>query len=140
MMDLYHTRIVQNENDSRGIKTKIGVIEKHIENVEERFAFGEIDRDVYERIAARMKAERAELEAILGESQIQLSNPEKTISQALEIASNLVNLWDSGTVELKTDLQKLVFPKGVQYDRKNNDYNEVDLLRRSLHCLDISPR
>lgn len=37
--------------------------------------------------------------------------------KAIEISAKLNTIWDSGDVKQKERLQKLVFPKGIIYDR-----------------------
>ncbi|MCS3798933.1 hypothetical protein GGD38_004305 [Chitinophagaceae bacterium OAS944] len=53
-----------------------------------------------------------------------------TFEWAINISLELPLLWDSGRVEIKENLQKLVFPKGISYYHKigtflTDEVNEV---------------
>lgn len=51
-----------------------------------------------------------------------ISNPDFALNKALELSTELNTVWTSSDVKKKERLQKLVFPEGVVYDRKNNTF------------------
>ena len=40
----------------------------------------------------------------------------------MKYSLKLPELWDSGDLEVKRSIQKMVFPDGILYDFKNDDY------------------
>ena len=53
-------------------------------------------------------------------SVISSSNLEKAINKALNISSDLCELWLNGVLPQKRKIQDLVFPSGIGYDKSNN--------------------
>lgn len=51
-----------------------------------------------------------------------ISNPQIAIAAALKLSSEVATVWASGDVQYKERLQKLVFPQGIIYDRKNRAF------------------
>ena len=51
-----------------------------------------------------------------------LSNLEKALDIALKKAPKLSSMWTNGNLAEKRKIQKMVFPDGIEYDRKNNEY------------------
>lgn len=121
-MKAYKEDIEKNTTSNREIKTKLTELKQKVEKVEERFAYGEIDRDIYEKVSGKLKTEMTELNLQLDNGSLYLSNPLEVVNKALEITSNLVNLWVASDSKEKKNLQNLLFPKGVLYDRKIDHY------------------
>ena len=90
--------------------------------IEERFAFGEVERDIYERVSNKLKEELTKLDTSLASMQKELSNPVKFIDKSLEICSNLAELWDSSECSHRKQMQELFFPEGILYDKKISGY------------------
>ena len=42
------------------------------------------------------------------------------------MASNLSKIWSSGDYAVKEQLQYLLFPKGITYDRQKDDYRTLE--------------
>lgn len=67
----------------------------------------------------------------------ELSNPSSLIDNSFEIISNLSDFWGSGDYHHKRKLQELLFPGGIQFDRRYNNYrtsqvSSILTLTRSL--------
>ena len=60
------------------------------------------------------------VEEAYNESGKRVSNLEKCIDVALEMAGNLHRMWDVLTFKDRVIMQRVVFPEGIQYDKKNN--------------------
>ena len=91
-----------------------------LDRLEERFIFEEISKEQYNRFRQKLEKEKAEKEQELHQNSFESSNLEKSIDKALEYASNLPLLWESGDIETKRKLQYMVFPDGIEYDFKND--------------------
>jgi predicted RNase H-like nuclease (RuvC/YqgF family) len=88
-------------------------LQSKLETMEERFAIGEINKEIYEKFKVKYQSEINDLESNLFNSSISSSNLEKAIKKALRVASNLNELWTSGDLTQKKKLQNLVFPSGI---------------------------
>lgn len=126
LIETYYNQKGVSEFDIRDVKTKATELTKKLETVEERFAFGEISREIHEKVSLKLNNELKEIEEQLNANQYDLSNPEKIAGQAVEILSNLVDLWDSNELQGQLELQNLMFPKGISYDRKIDDYRTIE--------------
>lgn len=49
-----------------------------------------------------------------------MSNPEKCADAAIEYASNLATAWDLGGYKQKQEIQNMLFPEGMSYNRKTD--------------------
>ncbi len=110
------------KEDSKLLKQRLTELNDKLEKVEERFAYGEIDKQIFDKIAIKLKEQKGVLEKQLDNCHLKLSNPEKFIRYALEMCLNLSDLWLSGSYEAKLKLQELVFPEGLVYDKKIMNY------------------
>lgn len=112
--------------ESLEIKKELERIEKKLEQMEERFALGDLPKDIFEKFAPKLKEEKAKIQQDLDKTGVELSNPEKYVDLSLDIASNLSKIWTSGNYATKEQLQYLVFPKGIAYDREKGDYRTIE--------------
>lgn len=87
-MKAYQADVEKNTSSSKEIKTKLTELKQKIDKVEERFAYGEIDRGIYEKITGKLKTEMTELNLQLDNDSLYLSNPLEVVNKALEITSN----------------------------------------------------
>ncbi len=108
-----------------------------LNTLEERYAFGEIESDVYNRVRDKFKEEIRALKVELKACENELSNPELFIDRSLKICSNLVGLWVSSPYPQRLQLQELLFPEGIFYDKQIGNYrttrvNSVIELTRTI--------
>lgn len=97
-----------------------------LERLEERYVvFEEISQSQYEKFKQKLEAEKYEIEKSLYSNGFNLSNLEKAIDLSLNYALKLPELWGSGGLEVKRSIQKMVFPEGILYDFKNDDYRTL---------------
>ena len=102
----------------------------------------DIDRGIYEKVNGKLKTEMTELNLQLDNGSLYLSNPLEVVNKALEITSNLVNLWVASDSKEK-NLQNLLFPKGLLYDQKIKHYrtDEVNPIFALTHSFrSIQPK
>jgi site-specific DNA recombinase len=107
----------------KSMEMRIAAMREKQGKLEERFAFGEIDRVIYDKFAAPLKVDLNTLEKEKEkEVQIRLSNGEDYWKFALEKSVNLTSAWGSGGLHEKVKLQKLIFPDGIPFSKEINDY------------------
>jgi len=98
-----------------------------LDKLEERFALGEIDRQIFERVGQKLRQEIASVKDALKDSISELSNPASLIDHSLEIISNLSDFWVSGDYHHKRKLQEVLFPGGIVFDRAVNNYRTLQV-------------
>ena len=114
--------VQQNIEQAEIYKRQVTELEKKLDKLSERFALGEIKKDLFEKFEPQFKAELVQAKKNSESTQIDLSNLEKKADKYLELADNLGVVWEKGISEAKSNLQNFVFPEGIRYDLKNNQY------------------
>ena len=106
-------------NEIAATKTKLTQSKKELDTIEERYAIGKIDTQIYTKFSEKYKAEIVELEEKLTNPNLTSSNLEKCIKNGIKIAKNISKIWASGDLFDKHKLQHLLFPDGFTYDKQN---------------------
>ena len=101
-------------------KKQIAELKSKVENLEERFVNGEISKEQFVRFSSKYSADIKKLSDETAQAVLVSSNLEKAIDKGLKIASELSTVWASSDFAPKQNLQYLVFPEGIMYDKKNN--------------------
>jgi site-specific DNA recombinase len=75
----------------------------------------------------------------LNSGKVKISNLENLLKNALNKLVKFTEIWASGELEAKRALQKTLFPEGIYYDAKNNDYltRNTNKLIELIACLSI---
>ena len=97
------------------------------ETLESRFAFGEIDKELYNRFNDTLATEVVEIEGKLEDFQIKISNLDKKVSELIEFSKNISKIWVSGEYETKLSVQKLLFPRGIVINPEDRTYRTSNL-------------
>ncbi len=111
-----------NSGEKKAISLKLNQLEEDFYNLRKRHALGKISLEVYEEFSKEMLKNK---EAILEELQTidqELSNPKELIHYTCHLASKLKSVWASGDYYQKQTLQYTLFPQGLRYDSKNDQY------------------
>ena len=106
-------------------KKAINDIEKKLARLEERFVFEEINTAQYEKFKSMLTQEKNEKLMFSEKVGFNLSNLEKALDIALNCAPKLSSLWTNGNLNEKRKVQKMVFPDGIEYDHKNDEYRTL---------------
>jgi DNA invertase Pin-like site-specific DNA recombinase len=137
LQETFYELTESNRENEKQYKTQISEIDKKLEKLEERFAFGDIDRDLYHKFTGRLQEEKSEIRQEMEKSDFDLSNLPKYVEFSLSIASNLQEMWQMADYSEKEKLQNLVFPEGIVYDRKKDGYRtpRVNSVFELISCL-----
>lgn len=124
-------------NMMNSLKGHLNEIKKKTEALEERYAIGEIERELYQKFIGKYRKERLDVCTEMDALTFENSNLEKRVEKYLEILMNPSKIWASNGYLGKLDLQELLFPKGIVYDREKEQYrttevNEVAFVMRQL--------
>jgi site-specific DNA recombinase len=102
-------------------------IEDKIYSLEKRHALGDIDRDIFTKFHTEFKTEARKIEDAIEEHAYNLSNPSELINFAMQLSLKASSTWDVGDFYQKQRLQKLIFPAGIWFDAKNNEYRTTEI-------------
>lgn len=108
------------------LKARKTETEKKIEALEERFAIGEINNELFQKFVSKYKKERSEIITDIDRFSFGTSNLEKKLEKYIQILTKPAQLWASNGYRGKLELQELLFPKGILYDREKNKYRTIE--------------
>lgn len=113
-----------NATTEKELRTRLTELNQKIEKLEEKFFLSEeMDKATFDRIIGKLKDEKRVLLSQLEQvSNFTISNLSDYIKTSLQVASNLSSTWASGSFSVKENLQKLVFPGGIVYDKENEGF------------------
>ena len=106
--------------DSKKLKAQKSEVQKKLDAIEERFVIGEIDRSLYNKFKPKFEKEIIEIEQELNSMGNYSSNLNKALKFVTKISSNLLNMWESLSIDSKKVFQKMLFPEGIYYNHENN--------------------
>ena len=109
------------------INRRLKELKNKKETLESRFAFGEIDKELYNRFNDTLATEVVEIEGKLEDFQIKISNLDKKVSELIEFSKNISKIWVSGEYETKLSVQKLLFPRGIVINPEDRTYRTSNL-------------
>lgn len=97
-------------------------INQKIEQFELRFVEGEINKVLYEKYNQKFLEEKQQIEQIMDCSTFESSNLEKCIEYVSTLSQNLTDTWTSDNYSQSESVQQLLFPDGICYDFKNEEF------------------
>jgi site-specific DNA recombinase len=103
------------------LKTK----EKDFSIIKRRYAIGEISYELYDEVSTEIITEMTRLQNELDKTNLQLSNLERYIDFSLEMGGNVQEIWNLCGIKGKKNLQKMIFPNGILYSKKNDSYRTL---------------
>lgn len=86
------------------------------------FALGELEKELYIKYIAKFRKERLDISTEMDTLDFEKSNLKKRVEKYAQILCNLPQIWGSNGYKGKLELQKLLFPNGLEYDREIDDY------------------
>jgi len=97
----------------------------------------EINKELYDKFLLKYKVEKNNIEEKTGSTRLDLSNLENHVKKYIDLCLELPSMWQKATFNAKMELQNIMFPDGILYDREKNSYrtnkvNSVILLISSL--------
>ena len=96
--------------------------------------------ETYQKFLQRFNTEKDQIVKNLEQVVSTSSNHDELLSKALSFSLKLLSTWASANVNEKENLQKLIFPDGVTYNRKNGTFrtekiNKVFRCIATLNCI-----
>lgn len=102
--------------DQRLIKAKMTEVNERIEAVQERFAIGEIDKELYSKFLGKYSNEREDLQKQLAKMALDSSNLDRCVKSLVEKCRNPLQMWEISSIDAKMRIQNEFFPDGITYD------------------------
>lgn len=127
ILDFQITRIFNLANHSikseeAAFKKRLSELEIQRDNLQERFAFGKITNDLYDKFLMKIENEIYSFKEKHPNLLIDKSNLKNHQKQVLELVQNLSKEWVNGSIEHKKGIQQLVFPEGVWINPFKREY------------------
>lgn len=97
-------------------------LQKEMKDLKIRLGLGKIDKETYELTFEHLNEQIVKVNKELNNGKVKISNLESVLKTALNKLEKLSKIWGSGELEDKRALQKTLFPDGIFYDAKNNQY------------------
>ncbi len=76
-------------------------------------------KEIFDKFYNKYSKERDEINEVIQKQVAQISNLKKSIEEGIAFSSKLATIWTSSPVSTKEKLQKLIFPEGIIYSKKN---------------------
>jgi site-specific DNA recombinase len=109
----------QHLETSTALERQLTEVLHKAEKLEEKFINDEIDSELFQRFRIKYREEKDNIDRQLEKAVVKTSNLPQMVDLSLNIASNLSATWVSGDYETKQKVQKMLFPEGMCYDKKN---------------------
>lgn len=116
-----------NRQLKKELATKIGEEEKERKNAIRNMNSYPEDRELYKELVSDCDNKIKGLNEQLVQIRIGIEEINNNTIEALQLISDLDNIWNQSDFRLKIRLQKLIFPDGVIYDKKSNKLKPVQI-------------
>ena len=109
--------------DRTAYTKKVKDLEKELDTLDERYAFGTFDDDnLYRKYRSKKQSEINQVRERLQGTEFEISNLDYYLDKSVEITQNIHKYWQLGSLDEKRKIQKMVFPEGVVVDTNNRTY------------------
>ncbi|NNM95719.1 MAG: hypothetical protein HKL88_09725 [Bacteroidia bacterium] len=102
---------------------KLAEIEKKIFNIgEQYYALKEMSKETFEKYQPVYEKERGEIMGKLAKISNPISDFKEAIDKISRVTLKVSEIWAKGGAAAKEKVQKLIFPGGIVYNRKNGAF------------------
>jgi site-specific DNA recombinase len=124
------------ESARNEVMEEIQLKTSHLERIEHNFVIGEITKAMYEKHTHAIISELSGLQEKLESVPSKKSNQEIMDAKLMEVLKNPRQFYDSLNGKQKRSFQKLIFPEGLRYSMKKQEYltSEMHLLFDITDC------
>lgn len=116
-----------NTSEKKRFSLQLTAAEEEFKTLRKRHALGQVSMDVYSEFAEEMEKKIKAISEELAKLEQNLSNPKELIHYTCKLACNLGRMWDSGDFYQKQMFQNTLFPSGLGYDAKNDQYRTSEV-------------
>lgn len=122
MRHLFQQQNAELMAEAESIKANLAKVNEKVEQLEERFATGEVSGEIFEKFHARFSKEKSELSQKMEFAGSASSNLDDCIEWVVDQCGNLAERWASSSSVQQAVLQNMLFPAGISYDRENGRF------------------
>ena len=119
---IYNKETSSGKSKQEAFSLQLKEIKEKLYTTEERFACGEIDRDIYNKVSEKFRGEIRSIEEGIEKTSSKISNPGKVFNFIVRLSSKLSTTWTFGDYSQKQNVQKLLFPDSLRYNKENDEY------------------
>jgi site-specific DNA recombinase len=92
------------------------------DKLEERWAYGDIDRETYWEFLQKIELEIRDLEGKYKIPKIEISNLQDRLEKVIDFSQNTSKYRVSGSFNVKRNKQNVIFPNGLVLDTEKRQY------------------
>jgi site-specific DNA recombinase len=113
---------IDNAVKQKELKSTLTKLKNNKKVADEKLAFGIISQSIYDNATRDLAPNINSIEKEIDELDFNLSNSNEYITKSFEILSDFGGLWSSSSLEIRREIQNLVFNNHIQYDNENKLY------------------
>ncbi len=110
------------KNETTVYKRKLTEIETQKQALQERYAIEGLPKDLYEKYLAKIDGQISNLKAQYEGTGLEILNLDIKVEKAIDFSQNVSKYWQSGNLDIKRRIQKLVFHEGLVLDIQKRQY------------------
>jgi len=115
----YQEATKEQEEQRKTLNGQLMEVKKDIYTIEKKhYVKEEMSQEAFERFYQEYHELLVNIQKELAKLEGKISNPGEIIRNLLHLCTKLTSLWDSSSIGLKEELQKLIFPEGIFYDKE----------------------
>ena len=115
----------QSSSDLKRYRSEIKRKKSNLEGLEIKFIEDMISESIYIRHRDRIEKDIYTLEECIKDSELTVSNFQEVLDYGLKIAQNLPYLWNKDSLEVKSRLENLLFPEGIEFGKNLCEYRTL---------------
>lgn len=123
---LFDAKYNERREEEALLKAKLKEQYKTKDDMEERFAYGKLSKELYDKFSGKLSDEILAIQEEIGISSKKISNQKNKIKNVVLLFQNISKIWVSVPVDAKKRLQKLIFPSGLVLDTGKRKYLTKD--------------
>jgi site-specific DNA recombinase len=125
LLYLYHDLNKNSEQIQIELKRSLTETNKKIDIIEEKhYVLNEMSKETFNKFYQKYQEEKSEIVNQIAKNENGISNPAECIQSVLEFSAKLNDTWSYSDVSTKEKIQKMIFPEGIFYNKKNNTLYE----------------
>jgi site-specific DNA recombinase len=113
----------RNKTQTTELSVNLAELQKKIDKLEEKyFITEEMSDETYKKLRSKYAEEKTGIASTLETCSNDSSNYNQYLFNLLSMSRKFATAWASSNIPTKEKLQKIAFPKGVVYNRKNQAF------------------
>jgi site-specific DNA recombinase len=118
----YHSFHQDNGKEQKLLHRELDGLNEELKTLRRNHAFGKVDKLLFEEFKAEQEGKILAITEKLSKMERKISNLDKYVNIAVDVACNLHKYWCLQSIEVKRRIQNIVFPQGLYLDAVNRIY------------------